>query len=154
MFFERLATSYEILLNFIEAHEEGLEKLEEVIDDDKVKGQLRQESEKQMEKVGDFMHSHFEVQLEEITRAIQQRRASYQVLYSQYTFIHSLEKKGQIEAKEADVFIHHIDKRIFHLDTNPPHFIMPDIKEHIIYYSELSQIFKINELQQACEHAS
>jgi len=38
IFFERLATSYDILLNFIEAHQEGLEMLDEVIDDNKIKG--------------------------------------------------------------------------------------------------------------------
>lgn len=31
---------------------------------------------------------------------------------------------------------------------------MQNVKEHIVYYSELSQIFKINELQSACENAS
>jgi len=38
IFFERLATSYDILLNFIEAHQKGLEMLDEVIDDNKIKG--------------------------------------------------------------------------------------------------------------------
>lgn len=37
VFFERLATSYDILLNYIEAHKEALEKLEEVIDNEKIK---------------------------------------------------------------------------------------------------------------------
>ncbi len=46
----------------------------------------------------------------------------------------------------------HINKNLHILKNNPPRIKSVDLKERLVYYSELAQIFKLDELQTACEN--
>lgn len=77
MFFNQLSVSYDILLNYLEGHEEAFKVLDEVIGDERIRNQLKLESQAQMKIIQDFMREQFENKLEDVTQAIQQRRATY-----------------------------------------------------------------------------
>ena len=95
------------------------------------------------------MHQHIEDMFPEIAKAIQHRRAQYYLLIHEYHFIDSLQKKGQIEDKEAGELRGEIDKKLYFLTMHAPDIELVDHKSKIQFYSELSEIFDREDLTQA-----
>lgn len=87
----------------------------------------------------------------EITKAIQQRRAQYYLLISEYKFVEKLLTHGQIEQKEADNLMGYIDKKIFKLTQSAPKIKLMDQKTRILSIAELNSIFDEEDLKVAFE---
>lgn len=87
----------------------------------------------------------------EITKAIQQRRAQYYLLISEYKFVEKMLKHGQIEQKEADTLMNFIDQKVFKLTQSSPKIQLMDQKNRILKITELLSIFDEEDLKVAFE---
>lgn len=99
--YHHFSLSYDIIVSFIEAHDETKRMILSVIEDQKFVGEILKESQTQVEGAEDYMHSVIEDMFPEICKAIQHRRASYYLLVHEYNFVGEMLKHGQIEEKEA-----------------------------------------------------
>jgi hypothetical protein len=144
--------SYDIIVNFIEAHEAADKMLQAVIESRDFVGKILTESQKQVMESESYMGTHIEDMFPEISKAIQHRRAQYYLLVHEYHAVDKMLKHGQIEDKEANELKQEIDKKIYYLTMHQPEIQLVGQNQRIIYYSELSEIFDREQLQQAVEN--
>uniref|UniRef100_A0A7S3CTS7 Cyclic nucleotide-binding domain-containing protein n=1 Tax=Strombidium rassoulzadegani TaxID=1082188 RepID=A0A7S3CTS7_9SPIT len=153
MLFDHFSLSYDIIVNFIEGHEMAQKNIMMVIESKEFVSKIIDESSKMLRKSEEYMFSHIEDMFPEICKAIQHRRASYYLLVHEYHHIEKMVKHGQIEEKEANELKGQIDEKIYYLQMHPPEIQLIDQNSRIVHYSELSEIFSRDELQQAIKSA-
>lgn len=98
------------MVNFVEAHEECSELIDEIFTNDnileKVKGEVRAE----IKRAENIVYNELEENFSEVTRAVQHKRGGYFLINRMRNFVLDLIKHGQIEFKEAKFFLHHLNK--------------------------------------------
>lgn len=99
--FGHFSRSYDIIVNFIDAHEEATKNILNVIENKHFVDKILKESRKNTEGAEVYMFTHIEEMFPEIAKAIQMRRAQYFLLIHEYHYVDHMLKVGQIEDKEA-----------------------------------------------------
>ena len=99
--FNYFSFTYDVCVNFIEAHEEASKMLVNVIIEADYSKKIKEEAMPNVHSAENYMHLHIEETFPEITKAIQHRKAQYFLLIHEYHLIEKLLKQGQIESKEA-----------------------------------------------------
>jgi len=147
--FDHFSLSYDIIVNFIEGHDQATKMIQQVIQNKNFVNKILLESQKNIQGAEKYMHSNIEDTFPEICKAIQHRRAEYYLLVHEYHYIDKMLKNGQIEDKEAVQLKAEIDQKIYFLQMNSPEIIMVDQNTRIVHYSELSEVFTRDELHTA-----
>jgi len=92
--FDQYSLSYDILVNFVEAHEEASHMLQKVIENQKYLSRILNESQENMNHAENYMHQKIEEMYPEICKAIQHRRAQYFLLVHEYHYVEKMMKNG------------------------------------------------------------
>jgi hypothetical protein len=145
--FKHFSFTYDVCVNFIEAHEEATKMLVNVVIESVYSNQIKNESMPNMLAAENYMHKNIVETFPEITKAIQHRKAEYYLLIHELHFIDDMLKKGQIEAKEAQTLKDEIDSKIFYLVSHSPEIKIEDHKSRLTYASDISDIFDSHELK-------
>lgn len=147
--FNHFSFTYDVCINFIEAHEEASKMLIDVIIESQFSRRIKNEATPNLLAAENYMHHQIEESFPEITKAIQHRKAQCYLLIHEYHLIEDLLKKGQIETKEAQTLKDEIDEKIFELSTSAPTIKLEDQKTRFSFASDLSEIFGPEELKTA-----
>ena len=118
--FEHFTLSYDIMVNFIEGHDQATKMILMVIENKDFVGKILLESQKNVLGAETYMHRHIEDTFPEICKAIQHRRAQYYLLVHEYHYVDKMLKNGQIEDKEAGQLKREIDQKIYYLQMHQP----------------------------------
>lgn len=118
--FDHISLSYDVIVNFIEAHDQADSMLQAVIESRDFVSQIMGESRTQVKEAEGYMEKHIEQMFPEISKAIQNRRAEYYLLVHEYHEVDKMLKHGQIEDKDAGELKSEIDSKIFFLTMNQP----------------------------------
>ena len=92
--FEHFTLSYDILVNFIEGHDQATKMIEAVIENKDFVGKILLESQKNVHGAEAYMYRHIEDTFPEICKAIQHRRAQYFLLVHEYHYVDKMLKNG------------------------------------------------------------
>lgn len=147
--FTHFSKSYDIIVNFIDAHEEATKNIQNVIENKHFVDSILRESKANTEEAEKYMQTHIEEMFPEIATAIQMRRAQYYLLIHEYHYVEHMLKVGQIEDKEAAALQGEIDKMIVQLENHQPEIELLDQHQRIQHFSDLSEIFDREDLAQA-----
>ena len=120
MVYRNLSLAYDIIVNFIDAHEEANQQITKIIENQHFVSQILNESKKDIQQAEVYIMEHIEDMFPEIAKAIQMRRAQYFLLNDGYSFIQSMITKGQIEDKDGQKLKNEIDNMIVSLDNTLP----------------------------------
>lgn len=154
--FGHLSLSYDITVNFVEAHEHTARTIASITQSNECLELVLREAQAQVELAEQFMASVIEQPFPEISQAIQHRRAERFLLVNESSDIDRMLKQGEIEEKDAGVLKREIDERIQHLIMNAPeiHLTGPGHKSNLqrmVQYSVLAEVFDQDELQKAVD---
>jgi hypothetical protein len=89
-----LSLAYDIIVNFIDAHEEANQQITKIIENQHFVSLILTESKKDIQQAEVYIMEHIEDMFPEIAKAIQMRRAQYFLLNDGYSFIQSMITKG------------------------------------------------------------
>jgi len=92
--FFHFSKSYDIIVNFIDAHEEATTAIKNVIENKHFVQKILDESHEQTIKAENYMTTHIEEMFPEIATAIQMRRAKYYLLIHEYHYVDEMLKVG------------------------------------------------------------
>lgn len=73
--FDHFSVAYDIIVNFIEGHEEATHMIVKVIENQNFVSKILKESQTQMHEAEQYMNQHIEEMFPEICKAVQHRRA-------------------------------------------------------------------------------
>jgi hypothetical protein len=82
--YRNLSLAYDIIVNFIDAHEEANQQITKIIENQHFVSQILSESKKDIQKAEVYIMEHIEDMFPEIAKAIQIRRAQYYLLNDGY----------------------------------------------------------------------
>lgn len=99
--FDHFSSVYDILICFIEAHDETKNLMQNCLEHSKYVEKILKETQIQVEKAQAYLHKNIEEDFPEICKAIQHRRAMYYLLVHEYHFVENMKKNGQIEDRDA-----------------------------------------------------
>ena len=147
--FNHFSFTYDVCINFVEAHEEASKMLIDVVIQSDYAKKIKDEATPNLLAAESYMHHQIEETFPEITKAIQHRKAQYFLLIHEYHMIEDLLKKGQIDNKDAQTLKDEIDDKIFDLSTSTPTIKLEDQKTRFTFASDLSEVFEPEELKTA-----
>lgn len=139
--FGHLSLSYDITVNFIEAHEHASKTLKAISSQTPQLESVLREAETQVEHAEQFMATTIEDSFPEISKAIQHRRAERFLLVHQLHDIDRMLHRGEIQEKDAGELKHEIEEKQHDLILSPPSIKLLPPKERLLAYSELADIF-------------
>lgn len=148
----RLSFEYDAVVNYIEAHEECMETIEQIVNNEAILGRLKSEIYKEMKKAEIKLYKHIEENFPEVTKAIQHRRGGYYLINHMYHFVEEMVKHGQMESKEAHYFLHHLTKESKKLVLGKLSLEFEHPDEDLTTHSQLSKIFTHDEIENLCKH--
>ena len=139
--YHRLSFEYDTTVNYIEAHEECLEFIEQIVYKPETLARLKKEVKKELKKAEIKLYKHIEENFPEVTKAIQHRRGGHYLINHMKHFIDEMVKHGQMEEKEAYHFTHHLHKEARKLMLGRVNFDFENVEEDVTTHSELCKIF-------------
>jgi hypothetical protein len=148
--FEHHFQSYDILISFIEAHDETKRLMMNVMEGNRFIDEILHESHEQVRHAEKYMHKHIEYDFPEVCKALQHRRAMYYLLVHEYHFLEDMHKHGQIEERDAETLRVTLEAKIFDLTLHAPAIEMLGWRDRI-HKSNLSYVFSEEELDKALE---
>ena len=92
--YEHFSLSYDVIVNFIGAHEAADNMLKSVIESKKFVDYIVLEGNKQVMNAEEYMVTNIEEMFPEVSKAIQFRRAQYYLLVHEYTAVDKMLKQG------------------------------------------------------------
>lgn len=150
--FDKITTSYDILVNFVESHEVAHILINEVIQDRKYINIIIEETRVNIHKAEEYNIDNIEAVFPEICKSIQTRRAEYSLLVKENHNIDNMVHHGQIEEKDACQLRDEIEKKLFYLETHAPEITFEFQPSRIVHYSDLSVIFSHDQLMKYTEN--
>lgn len=91
---EHFTLSYDIMVNFIEAHEKSKKYIDNVIENKDFVNRILVESQNNVHGAEKYMFQHIEEAYPEVCKAIQHRRAKYYLLVHEYHYVDKMLKNG------------------------------------------------------------
>lgn len=148
--YHRLGFEYDAIVNYIEAHEECLDHIEQIIYNEEIIERLRTEIRKELVKAENKLYKQIEQNFPEVTKAIQHKRGGHFLINHMQHFVEEMVRHGQMEPKEAQFFYHHLNKesKKLLLGSLNVEFEHPD--EDLTTHSQLSKIFTHDEIEVLC----
>ena len=92
--FNKFSLSYDIIINFIEGHEESIKLIQSIIENEEFVGKIVKECYVNVQAAEKYQQSYIEDIFPEITKSIQHRRAQYYLLTHEYHYIDKMLKHG------------------------------------------------------------
>jgi len=130
--FQQFSFQYDAVVNYLEAHELTQCLIKDQLSSYEQVAPIIQESEEQVLEAEKYLNEQIEDLFPEISKSIQQRRAAYFILNHQFcnsflfnlpVYVEELEKRGQIDEKEAKLLMQNITKKIHRLQVDPPEIV-------------------------------
>lgn len=150
--YQRLSFEYDAVVNYIEAHEEGIETIEQIVNNEAILEKLKIELQQQIHKAEIKLYNHLEDNFPEVIKAIQHRRGGHFLINHMSKFVGDMVNHGQMQPKEAQYFYNHLSKQerkliLGHIKIEFEH---PD--EDMITHSQFSKIFSADEIHELGKH--
>ena len=93
--FEHHFQSYDILISFIEAHDETKRLMMNVMEGNRFVDEILRESHEQVRRAEKYMHKHIEYDFPEVCKALQHRRAMYTAVQEEERHQHTVHEEHQ-----------------------------------------------------------
>lgn len=150
--YHRLSFEYDCTVNYIEAHEECLELIEQIVSSEDILDRLRVEIKKELRRAETKLYRHIEDNFPKVTRVIQQRRGGHFLINHMQHFVEEMVKHGQMEEKEAQFFESHLYNEAKKLALGKVNFEFEHPDEDLTTHGELSKIFSRDDIEKLCKH--
>lgn len=150
--YDRLSFEYDVTVNYIEAHEETLEMIEQVINNEEILDRIRLEVKKELKKAEIKLYKHIEENFPEVTKAVQHRRGGNFLINHMQHFVEEMVKHGQMEEKEAAYFKNNLYLEAKKLALGKVKFEFEHPDEDLITHSELSKILTEDEIHELAKY--
>lgn len=145
--FDRLSYEYDVTMSYIEAHEECLEFIDQIVYNDDILDRLRKEVRNELRKAETKLYKHIQDNFPQVTKAIQFRRGGHYLIHHMEKFLNDMVHHGQMEQKEANYFLHHLSKEEKRLILGNFKYDFGHPDEDFTTHTELSQIFTQAEME-------
>lgn len=136
--FHTLNFKYDTIVNFIDGHDHAISLLHETCANSAMIEKIKEESRIQTKKAETYMDQNITQGFAEVSKAIQNRRASFYILSKQYKYVEEMMAKGEIEDKEGGTLLHEIDKKIIRLQRLTAELQINENKDDAIEVSQLA----------------
>ena len=145
--FDYLAFSYDMTVNFIEAHEQASKMIQGVIDNQEFVDVILKEAKQNIMAASKYVAVEIENIFPEIAKSIQHRRAEFYLLTHKAHYVHKMVNHGQIEDNDAKNLLSEIDKKIYNIKSEDIEIEIMDHKDRIAHLSDLAEVFSKEELE-------
>lgn len=108
--YNQISFEYDVVINFVEAHEECQHLIEEILAHDDILQRVKEEAMIEVKRAAEMITNELEDTYPEVAKAVQHKRGGFYLINRMRNFVLNLIKHGQIEEKEAKFFIKHLDK--------------------------------------------
>ena len=110
MLYNRVSFVYDVTVNYVEGHEECNELIERIIHNEDILERLKKEIQRETKRAQNKLFNDLDENFTEVTRAVQHKRGGYYLIHKLKKFITEMFQHGQIDAKEAQLFTHQLNK--------------------------------------------
>ena len=143
---------YDVTVNYVEAHEEWLNWIETIIQNEEILEKIKREVESQLKLAENKLYNELEENFSEVTKAVQHKRGGYFLLHRMKNFVEDMIKAGHIEEKEAKFFLDHIEIEVRNLELNKLKINFEEADLDFQSHWKLAKIFSGDEIEEICSH--
>ena len=129
--FDNLAFSYDMAVNFVEAHEQASKMILGVIQNKEFVETILTEAKENILAAQKYLSVEIENIFPEIAKAIQHRRAEYYILTHESHYVDKMVHHGQIEQNDANNLLSEIDKKIYDIYSQDIEIKLLDHRDRI-----------------------
>lgn len=115
--YSNLSFVYDVTVNYVEAHEECLKLICDIIHNDEIVDKLQKEIHGTVKFAENKLYD-LEEHFPEVIKAVQHKRGGFYLLNKMRNFVNELIEHGQMDIKEAKLFLHWINKENKNLELN------------------------------------
>ena len=146
-----MSFQYDVTVNYVEAHEECLELITQIVFHENIIERLKREVRQEVKHAENMIYNELEENFSEVTKAIQHRRGGYYLINKMRNFVQEMIHHGQIEVKEAEYFLHNLNKESRNLELGKLKINFEEAETDFTTNSELTKIFSKSKIEELCQ---
>jgi hypothetical protein len=145
--YNNISFVYDVTVNYVEAHEECMELIHQIVHNEEILDKLKQEIRKELKHAENKLYNELEENFPEVIKAVQHKRGGYYLINKLRTFVNEMIEQGQIDFKEAKFFINKLDKQEKDLALNKLKINFEEADADFEEHCELSKILNKEQIQ-------
>jgi CRP-like cAMP-binding protein len=149
--YNTISFNYDVIVNYVEAHEECLHLIHQIVQNEKILERLEREVREELQHAENKLYNDIEENFSEVTKAVQHKRGGYYLINKMRNFVTEMIEHGQIDLKEAKFFLHRLNKEERNLYLNKLRITFEEADLDFQSHCELAKIFSKDQLDQLCQ---
>ncbi|CAI2372249.1 unnamed protein product [Moneuplotes crassus] len=141
LLYSNMSFIYDVTVNYIEAHEECMELITKIVENEEILEKLNAEVRKELRYAEDLLNDDLEENFPEVIKAVQNKRGGFYLINKMKGFVNEMIENGQIDFKEAKYFLHELNKTNRNLELNKLKIDFEDVNVDFIDNCEIAKIF-------------
>jgi hypothetical protein len=148
--YNNISFIYDVTVNYVEGHEECLNMIREIVQNEDILDRLSKEVHKEHRHAVNMLHNDLEEHFPEVIKAVQQKRGGFFLVGKMREFVNELIEHGQIDFKEAKFFLSELDKSNRSLELNRLKIKFEEADHDFIEHCSIAKIFSKEHIEKLC----
>jgi hypothetical protein len=152
--YHNISFVYDVTVNYVEAHEECIEMIHDIINNQDILNELKGEVYNEIKRAEHKLYHELEENFPEVIQAVQHKRGGYYLVNAMRNFVNEMIEHGQIDFKEAKFFLHRLNKSDRNLQLNKLKVKFEEPTLDFQSHCELAKMFSKDQIDQLSDSFS
>ncbi|CAI2372737.1 unnamed protein product [Moneuplotes crassus] len=148
--YNNISFIYDVTVNYVEGHEDCLNMIREIVHNEDILDKLSEEIHREHKHAVNMLHNDLEENFPEVIKAVQHKRGGFFLINKMREFVNEMIEHGQIDFKEAKLFLHELDKSNRSLELNRLKIDFEEADHDFMEHCEIATLFKKEDLENLC----
>lgn len=150
--YNNISFVYDVSVNYVEAHEECLRTISNIVHNDEIIEKLQKEIHDIVKHAENKLYNDMEENYPDVIKAVQHKRGAFFLINRMTNFVTEMIEHGQMDFKEAKLFLYWLDKETNNLELNNLKIDFEEADLDFQQHCELAKILSQAEIDHLCTY--
>jgi len=144
--YSNISFVYDVTVNYIEVHEECMQLVNQIVQNEEILERIKKEIKNELKHAKNLLYNELEDNFPEVIKAVQHKRGGFYLINRMKAFVNEMIEHGQIDFREANFFLHELNKETRNLELNKLKIDFTDADFDFKEHCEIAKLFSNEEI--------